>query len=396
MTKTSVKALLLVAAVSIAVPLASMAATAKPLTSQVLDAGKEIQGNYFAAANNISIEGHVTGDLFCAGSTVEVKGEVDGDVVCAAQTLIISGVVHGSIRSVGSAVSVENRVGRNLMVVASDLIIGPKADIGMDAMFWAGRVNHMGLVNGSMRGRAYQIFLSGKVAQNVFFIFEDVYTASAYKPLIMQERASIGGNLTYRSAFDASIASRPSISGNVTKEASNNFGFLALSIARMWIWCRIVAIFSAVIIGLFLMKLWRKRTMEVADLMVAKPFISIGWGALVTVLIPVLAIFLAMTIIGLPISIILMCLWLTSIMIAKPVAAIMVGYMMMGRYKHKPNDKKARKEVDNINPVYVMILGVIVTYALMAVPLFGFFLAVLLSSWAIGAAWMLCKDIRKA
>ena len=396
MTKTSVKALLLTAVISLVLPLATLANVKDDRVFIKVAPDQTIDGNYYAVGTNISMEGHVTGDLICAAESVEVKGEVDGDVICAAQTLIISGKIHGSVRSIGSVVSVENVVDRNLMIASGDLIIGPKAQIGMDTLFWSARVNHLGSINGSMRGRAYQVFMAGKVSENVNFIFEDLYADRYYKPLVMQERARIGGNLNYRSSFDASFASRKSIMGKVTKEESNTAGALAMTIAKIWIWSRIIAIFGALLIGLFLVKAWRKPVMALCDMMVAQPFPSIGWGAFVTSLVPLLAFFLAMTIIGLPVSFILMSFWLGAIMLAKPVAAIMFGYVMMGRYKHKISNRKARKEIDAMNPTYVMALGVIVTYAFMSIPLIGFLVSVLLTSWVIGAAWLLVKDLRQA
>jgi cytoskeletal protein CcmA (bactofilin family) len=396
MTKTSLKALFLALAVAVAIPVSALAAGKSNGVFINVDKNKTIEGNYYVVANGIEVDGHITGDLFCAGDYLKITGTVDGDVICAAHTILIEGVVNGSVRSIATVMSVENKIGRNLMVAAGDLAVGPKGNIGMDAMFWAARVRHDGRINGSVFGRASRLFMTGAVGEDLRFVADDFYSDYRYRPLELQAKATIGGDLRYKANYDAYFRKRSSIGGRVIKEESNTAGILTESVMSFWIWTRIIAVFGAFILGALLLKFARKPVMEIIDGMLNKSFLAtVGRGALVVALTPVFAILFALTIAGLPVSIILMSFWMGAVMIAKPIAAIMFGYVVIGRYYHKPNNKKARQLVDKINPYFVMMIGVAIVYAALAVPFFGSILAIFLNAWVIGSVWNYLKALKQ-
>ena len=387
MTTTSFRALLVAAAVALSLPLVASAATANQSASTLqVPAGKVIDGNYYAASPVIEIDGRIAGDLICAGQTVIIKGEVTGDVLCAAGSLVIAGPVGGSVRALARYINLENKIGRNLTVAAGSLTLVPEAGVGMDTAFAAGEVNHNGVIRGSVRGMATKVTLNGQVGADVNLLVGDGYCAgqSACQPLTVNNAAKIGGNLNYGSNYQAMVADPATIGGQVIHNGGWDSGSDWLE--RLWIWSRLLAIFGALIIGLGAMLLFKKQVVILADNMVDKPWLNIGWGFLVLLLLPLAAIFLAITIVGLPVALIITLCYTLAVMLAKPLAAITFGYVLAGRYRHKQGTKK--KPAVTLGPIWTMVLGVVVTYAVLSIPVVGWLLSIIVVSWTIGAVWL--------
>lgn len=401
MTKTSFKLFLLSALLVITAPLTTLAQTNLSVnggltqdnqadTTVKLAAEQAITGNYYVMGNNISIDGNITGDLVCAANTVEVKGNIGGDVICAANTIIISGNVAGNVRSAASVINIDGSVAKNLTVATNNLVISAKGSIGSDAIFWAGQIMHEGSINGALRGMAYRAYLGGNVAQDVDISFEDGSNGFAV-PLIISQQAKINGDLTYKSKYDASLANRDSVLGNVIKQQPTNNNMAMNMFANFWVWMVIFSVISAIIIGSIAIVLFRKQVTVLSDKMVHSAWPSILWGALLMFLVPIMVVLLSFTVVGIPVAIILGMIWLAMAMIAKPLAAIMIGYVVMGRYKNKVGAKKAKKQVET-HPFWVMIIGVLVLYTLLNVPVVGMLISCLVSAWVVGALWMAVHD----
>ena len=392
MRKTSVRKLALAIAMMVVLPLATHAKTNVNLTQVILPAEQTIVGNYYAAGNVINVAGHVTGDVMCAGEQVFISGQVDGDVLCAAKKLVVTGNVLGSVRGIANLVSIENGVGRNLTVLASHLYLATNSVVKMDAMFLAAEVNLLGTVDGNVYGGSSRVALAGQVGKNVELVLEDGKWKGNTAPFFVDKAGKVGGNITYEGRYDVDLADRLNIAGQIVKKQGDGMYFNPMkSMMNTWMWYKVICIFGALIIGLLIMLLFKKQVVHLADKMVEKPMMNIGWGLLLIYLVPFLVVFSAITIVGLPLSVIVGLLWIACVMLAKPLMAIVVGIVILGRYRYKVAKGKTRPEV--MNPIATMVLGVAVTYFLFTIPFVGSVLGLIAVAWVIGAAWMLMKDL---
>ena len=217
MTKTSVKLFLPVLALALLLPFSAKAFAVKTGNAVNIGQADIVEGNLYAAASTLSIDGRVKGDVICAGQSVIITGQVDGDVLCAAQSISILGDVSGSVRVAGSDVNLNSKVGRNVMAFGASAMLGSKADVGMDMLVAAGFTDINGKIAGSLHGSAGVATINGQIGKDVALNI-DSDDKNKMSGLTVMEGAKIGGNLEYTSASQATIANNDSISGKVVRQ----------------------------------------------------------------------------------------------------------------------------------------------------------------------------------
>ncbi|MFH1661682.1 MAG: polymer-forming cytoskeletal protein [Candidatus Falkowbacteria bacterium] len=368
-------------ALLLAVPVATKAFSVKTGDSIYIPKGETVEGNLFSAGATITVDGIVTGDVICAGQTVNINGTVDGDVICAAETININGTVNGNARVAGSSISINGKISRNVMGFGSSIYLDKNASVGWD-LFTAGASGEFrGKIGRNLHGFLANAVISGKVGQDVQLKLNN------QKPdksgLTISEDAQINGNVIYSDKIKASIAESASIAGitkhDIPKIKSAKKGF---NFAAVWMWAKIYSIFSALVIGLVLVSLWKKDIEKITDNMLKKPGSIIGWGAVVMILTPIIAILLLITLIGMPLAIIIMGLWMIALCISKLLVGILVGRKILE--KIWKNQKK--------NLLLAMVFGIIVSYIIFSIPIIGWLLGLVAMWWGLGAIFMHYKN----
>lgn len=399
MTKTSLKFVLPVLFLALIVPFSAKAFAVKTGAAVNIGANEVIDGNLYAAGSSLLIDGQVKGDVVCAGQSVIINGRVDGDVLCAAQSINVLGEVVGSVRVAGSDVSLNNKIGRNLMAFGASVSVGSNSDISFDALLAAGVANVNGKVGGSLHGSAGMVTLNGEVGKDVALNLDSGEHQKLAEPmanLVVTDKAKIGGNLEYASVAVATIDQSAKIGGQINhqmpkmsgeKFKNQMFGGLAM----VWLWYKIIALFGALLIGLLLVLFFKKQLLAFFDNMVVGPKMAIGWGALIVLLMPLVLIFLVMTMIGIPLATLLGLLWIVAIMLGKLLVSVFAGFVIMGRYRQK-KIKEAAKTSTGL-AVLSMVIGVTVSCALFVIPIFGWLLGLLATIWGVGA---LCLAVKKS
>jgi cytoskeletal protein CcmA (bactofilin family) len=130
----------------------------------VVPAGETVDGDLYASAGTIRVDGRVDGDLIGTGGQVTVAGTVTGDVVAAAGSTTISGEVGGDVRVATGQARVQGQVGEDLLVAAGQTSVESGARVGGDLIFAAGRMTMDGTVGGSVLGTTGNYLRRGSVA----------------------------------------------------------------------------------------------------------------------------------------------------------------------------------------------------------------------------------------
>lgn len=392
MTKTSVKIILPLLALALFLPFSAKAFAVKTGNAVSIGQNEIVDGNLYATGSTLVIDGQVKGDVICAGQAVSISGKVDGDVICAAQSIDVTGEVAGSVRIAGNNVTVNNKVGRNLMAFGASVILGSNAQVAMDMLVGAAYANINGQIAGNLHGGGAIITLNGPVGKDVALTMK----AEKQSPLLtLTDKATIGGNLSYTSPTTATIAKPANIAGKVSRDwpqvKSDYFANSMVSgVAMIWLWCKIIGLFGALLMGLFLVLVFKDKILALADEMVAHPGTAIGHGALVLLVGPIILIFLFMTMIGIPLAFVSGLFWLLLMIMGKMMVAILAGLVLLGRYRHKRAKNGAQTET-TANMILAMIIGVSVTFALFIIPIFGWVLAVIGKMWGMGVLWLAMK-----
>ncbi|MEI7498207.1 MAG: polymer-forming cytoskeletal protein [Candidatus Falkowbacteria bacterium] len=368
--------MLAVAAVLFFLPLAAAQAfTARAGDTVNLVKGEIVEGSLYVAGANINIDGKVTGDVVCAGQTVNISGEVLGDVVCAGQTVNISGRVIGNVRSAASSINLTGQVGKNVTVAAASVNTSASSTVGWEMLFASALADLKGRVSYDLVGVASGINLSGSVGKDVKLRLDNRDANQVH--LIVGKTAVIDGKLTYTDSKPATIEPGATIAGETVrqdppKNAERRSWFLA------WLWSTLLGICAAFIIGLVLLTLWPNQVEKISQLLKEKTLKSLGWGAVITLLTPIIIILLFVSFVGIYLGLFTGMIWLLLLWLGKIVSAYTVGEIL----REKMKIKTAHPQIIGL------LIGVVLFWMIFALPGLGLVASFFACLFGVGAIWL--------
>jgi len=376
-------------ALFLALPLSAQAFSVKADDSVYIAEDETVIGNLYAAGANITVDGTVVGDVICGAQSVNINGKVEGDVICGAQSVNINGEVGGSVRAAGNTVNINGKVARGVQAFGASIVLGKDAQVGWD-MFIAGANGEIrGKVGGDLHGGAANVVIAGEVGRNVRLKLDERVESEAKgikfkkisSPLTITKEAKIGGEVVYTAGREGDIEEGAMIIGEVTYNPVK-FEKSKRQILYGWAWSRLYSIFTALVIGLVLISIWRKQIIRLTDRMLDKVGVSIGWGAVVMFLTPIIAILLLITVIGIPLAFLLAGAWLIAIFLSKILVGIMIGRSLMDKLWHKKKDSL----------IWAMIIGVVVCWIIFSIPVVGWILCLVALWWGLGGIWLQFRE----
>ena len=285
-------------------------------------AGETINDTLFAVGDSVSVDGDVNGDLIAFARLVTVRGSVSGDVITAGETVEIQGKVGGNVIGAGRAVTLtQARVGRNFYGAGSDVAVGTGTEILGNAAAAGQTVNVDGKIGVDVFSAARDFVLRGEVARNV---------ASAGQNVTLLAPATVGGDLKARvgDLDKVQIASGATVRGNVDKQVVEGLNQQAKRgskylTASFYVW-QVVRLGAAFLSGLVL--LWLFAGLRTAALGDAGEAVKTGlFGLIALIVLPVIAFIACVTVVGLPLGIIGVVVWLLGLYFAKIVVAQLIG-----------------------------------------------------------------------
>lgn len=362
--------------VALVIPLATHAYWVKSGPAVTISKDEVVDGNLYAAGASIIIDGKVKGDIFCAGQNIVINGSVDGDIFCAGQSIIVNGNLGGSLRAAGNSINVNGQVARNLMAFGAAVYLDNKSAIGWDALVGAATVNAGGKIGRSLYGGGAVATISGSVGSDVNLKM-DGNNKDNKANLIIAKSAQIAGNVNYTSKIDASIEQGAQIKGKVLRNepkipVSNKQN------AAIYLWASIYSSFTALVVGLVLIALWKNEIIKLTDIMLAKIGPSIGWGVIALFLTPIIIVLLLITLIGIPLAFILAALWLVTIWVSKVLVGIAIGRRVLEQW--------AKNKKDSL--ILAMILGIVISWFIFSLPLLGWIASLVAIWWGLGGIYL--------
>lgn len=361
------------------VPLTTFAAAKSQ--QQVYVGPKEIiNQNLYAAGDIVTIEGEVDGDVIAAGGSVRISGPVSGDVIVAGGELQILGPVQGNVRVAGGTVVIDSVIGKNLMVFGGDVELKSNAAVGWESLVFAGNADIRGAIQKTLRAFAGAMLIDAPIGGDV------VARIGQPDGLIVSADSVIKGDLTYQAPTPATIVSGAEINGDenftIVKADNNRIpvrqllytagaAFLVVQLVALWIF------------GLVLIKLAPKFLEKAAKQVQADLWFNLAWGVLWSIISPVFIVVLAISIIGLPISIFLAAILTVTGLVGSIVSSLVVGKQLISWV--------TKKKFNAISHCQGLILGVFVMLLISLIPVFGSLLKYLIYALGFGAVLITVK-----
>ena len=308
----------------------------------------DINGTTFITGGNIEVNGTIDGDLFVAGQSLTVNGTVNGSIFLTGQYLTINGEVENNIYGAGQGFKVQSQTNGNIFIVGQNVSIDENAVIERDAFIGATTIYHNGVVNGDFQSSSNSLIVGGKIT----------------------------GNLKYSSQNQASLLDTSEIVGEtnwqkmetVPTEDTKQFFTTALLFQVLW------SIGAALIVWLLVR--WVQPTFwaQLADQIMLHPLKTLGFGTLGVVFLPIVAILLMVTIIGIPLSLILLAFYGVALYISKIILSVYLSRFVQNRLNGS-----------NTQAFWLFLLALVLLTGLGALPIVGLVIRLLTISLGVGA-----------
>ncbi|MFQ5937096.1 MAG: polymer-forming cytoskeletal protein [Acidiferrobacterales bacterium] len=319
----------------------------------------------YAAGRRVTVSADVAGDVIAAGGRVLIERRVSGDVMAAGGVVEIRATVSDDVRAAGGVVSVSGHISGDAIVAGGVVSLEPGTSVDGRAWLTGGQVEVAGRIATELKAACGSIVVAGRVDGDVELLSD---------ALEILPSARVTGNLVYRGRREAKISRGARIDGELSYQP------LAVSTRgpAPWRSAGIVVLASLMLTGIVLFLCFPSFAVRAARTVETHPWQSLGLGLAVLVAGPIVAILLMVTIIGIPLAIILIALY---------VVFLIAGYLTGVLYV---SDVGLRWALDSPRPstgvrVVSIIAGVLALGIVGLIPLIGGLVALLVLLVGLGA-----------
>jgi len=339
----------------------------------ILSANEVHEGWYFAAGDEVLIEGTVNGDAYVAGGVVEVNGTINGDLLVGGGQVIVAGTVTDHIRAVGGTIRLSGKVGKDVSAAGGTVTFLKTSAVDGNILVGCGSLAVTGTIGKEARIASNDADLSGSIKGNVDF-------AGDY--LTVRQGADIGGGVMARvrekehvQIADGSVHGKVDVSLQEMQQAARIIGY---SPWRFWV--KIIWAVGLLLMGLLLVFLFPKLIKGIGSMITQRPGESLLWGFLGLIVIPILSVLLLVTVIGMPIGLLLLTLFLWILYLSQLSLGVVLGNRLF-----------ALEEEKGWSLFWKVAVGVIIIQALTFIPYLRFFVNLASVIFGLGAILLMMK-----
>jgi len=287
---------------------------------------KPVPRDVFEFAPDVQITEPVSRDLIAVGGKVNIAQKVDQDVFVAGGNISITADVEGDVRAIGTHLIIDSNIGGNLAVLAQSVEIKENA-----------------VISGSVRIKAENVIINGEILSD-----------AVIDAINLEQNGIIGGALEYKK-----IEQR--------KVPKTSFS---------WFF-RLIGLFGMLVVGLILISIWPKAVKSAISLSIKNPIKDFLFGAVALISTPIVVIVLLLTLIGFPLGLILLAIYLIALYFAQIFVGVILGTYIFGAIK-------GSKQAEKTSLLLIMITGVVVLWLIVGIPGIGWLLKLIASIWGLG------------
>ena len=328
-----------------------------------VELGKDetIKSDMFITGNHIRVDGTVDGDLYAFGQQLEVSGHVTGDVICFAQTTRITGQVDGNIRSFTNNITISGTVARNVLSMNELLTLDRSGKIGHSLTVFGQTVTMDGEIGRDVLAMFDKATLSGKIGGSLHTKGES---------LVIESGAEVVGKTSFVGKNPATVSGGAKLASPLEYKKIEHKSQMERGVGYyIWrlIWTGTYILFGLVLLAV--MPRFGRETLQSAEHYGG----SFGLGILVLFAVPIAAIIVCFTVIGLFLGLTTLALWCVMMMAAEVVVGTIVGQWIMGR-------------TSEYWPLVLrMSVGIILVRIVTSIPFLGGWARFAVSLWGLGA-----------
>jgi len=286
----------------------------------------------------------------------------------------VSGKVSDDVRAAGGTIVFDGSVGKNVSVAGGSVRVSKTSTIEGGLLAACGNLDVSGDVAKSAMVASGQMTVTGMVKGNVRFTGER---------LSVVQGATIGGDLNafVKDTSGVEIADGSVIGKTDLKAHAEKAAALILGYSPFRFWVKVLWILSLIATTLVLLLVCRKQLTGIGTTILQKPGISALWGVAGVILIPVAIGLLCITIIGIPLALFLLAVYLWLLYLSQLSLGVALGQRFFG------GGTAATGRL-----FWAIALGIIIIHILTFIPYLRFFVILAGLVFGVGALLLVIKD----
>jgi hypothetical protein len=361
-------------------------------SGEVVVVSLPVGDDLYIAGGKVLVSEPVKGDAIAAGGSVIINSAVGADLQAAGGSLIINAPVEDDLRAAGGDVLISSRIGGDLVVFGGEVTIPAGAVVQGDAVIGAGHINLGGEVRGDLRVQAGTIDLTGSVAGKAAIYAADRVNLNgtiAGETVFVGKQASLGPHARFGSGisywrpegeldFDSvpvggMVSFKPELAEKLRHyPAAPGEKRIKRGAAAVFGGYFILTLLSGITVIILLTLLLKGPFRRAGEELHRSFWKSLGLGVLILILLPLVGLVCLATIVGIPVGIFALTLFLFSILFGRVIAAVAIAAWL----------ERRRVEEWSTGRLMLISIGLYAVIKVVSVIPFIGWVAVLLAFWA--------------
>ena len=334
----------------------------------VSEAVEMIRDDLYVVGRTVTVRAPVDGDVVAAGGAVVLEGPTSGGVLATGGTVRIRGQVGRGVRAAGGTVGVETSVGTDAVLAGGLVTLERGARVGRDLVAAGSTLQVLGEVGGRARLAGGTVLIGGRVGGDV--------EADGDRVVVLPE-AWIAGRLRYRSAQPAEIRPGARIQGGVVQQAiARPPGLLHRRGRFPWVRWAIEALWLLTL-GFVAQAVLPQASAQVTE-ETSRPGRSLLVGFVLLVTVPVAAVLLLLTVVGIPLGFLALGLYAATLYLGQVFTGRWIGEGLLRRALRAPT----------VSPYVATAVGVLLLVVLFGLPWVGWIVRLGAVLVGFGAIWL--------
>jgi cytoskeletal protein CcmA (bactofilin family) len=307
--------------------------------------------------------------VVAAGGSVTLSGPVSGSVLAGGGNVHVSGAVGRSLRAGAGTLTLGGRVATDALLAGGSVEVQRDAEVGRDLLATGGSLRVTGAVGRNAFLSGGTVIIGGRIEGDVTVEADHLTVLSS---------ARVGGRLRYRSNRPAEIQEGSQIAGGVEvmpRRVRPRSAFRAFPFVLAW---RVTEALWLLVIGLVLLIVAPRAVTRVSERIRRGFGYSLLTGFILVIVLPVAAVIVALTFLGIPLALLLMLLYGATLIAAQIFPAAWLGRWLLSRV--------ARVGAEP-SPYLAQIVGTVLLVLLIAVPFLGWLVRLVAVLLGVGALW---------
>jgi hypothetical protein len=282
-----------------------------------------VDNDRFVAGGSVRQTQPVDGDLFGVGGNVDLAASVQGDAVVCGGDVRVRETIKQDLYACGGNVRVEAAVGRSARVAGGNVEIADSGSIGGNLSVAGGTIEIRGPVAGNVQVAAGDVLIDGPISGDVRI---------AAGSLELGPNARIAGKLIHRGVEKIRRDPAAQVGGGIERGPSVRVRgaerHRSGSGIGGWLWSLGLVALAGFIAGVFPV-----GSRNIGERLRNDPGIGLLLGFIALVCIPIAAIILVVTIIGIPLALAVLLLYFVMLIVGYAAVGVMVGDAALARLR---------------------------------------------------------------